>query len=161
MIMNRSIAVTCVGLALFATPAAAGALAPTKPSQSVVLRVSGTGTNCQGGGGQDVDLQVLPDASVVPYAPPPGQALVITGMDWGTTGGTPGEYTPVGIRLRGTQPGGAPPLVFTAGAVSDTLGNTRGTAVVPNVSVAPGVTVCVGGGQFSQVVVHGFHTTNK
>jgi hypothetical protein len=157
--MNHSIAATCAGIALLATSVAAAPLAPTTASKAVVLRQSGNVTNCQGGGGRDLDTQVLPDASVVPYVPPPGQALVITGLDWSTTGGTAGQYTPVRLRLRGTHL--HQPVVFAAGAVADTAGNTEGTALVPNVTVAPGVTVCAASSGDGQFIVHGFHTVNK
>jgi hypothetical protein len=163
-VIMRSIVVSCVGIALLAASAAAGVVAPTSASDIVVLRVSEAGTACQGGGGQDADLRVLADGSVVPYVHPADQALIITGIDWRTTGGVAGESSQAVIRLRGALPG-PPPLVFTTGVVSDTLGTGNGSALVPNVSVAPGVTVCVGvgggGATPGPIVVHGFHASNK
>ena len=161
--MKRSIAGVCAGLALFAAaPAGATPLAPTKASDVVVLRASGSGATCLPmGGGIDVDLQVLPDGTVVPYAPPAGKALVITGFDWSSTGGTPGVNALTAIRLAGSH--GPAPLVFATGASSDASGTAVESAIVPNVSVFPGVTVCVGtqGASIGQVVVHGFHTVAK
>jgi len=160
--MNRLIAVTSVAFALLATPAAAGVLAPTRVSQVVVLRASGSGSVCLPmSGGIDLDMEVHADGTIGPYVPPPGQALVITGIDWGTENGPVNEYTPVVIRLAG--PHKPAPLAFATGTLSDAAGKTVGSALVPNVTVAPGVTVCVGaqGGPLSQVVVHGFHTVNK
>jgi hypothetical protein len=160
--MNRSIALASVAFALLASPAAAGVIGPTRPTQAVVLRVSGQGTAClPQGGGQDVDLQVLPDGSIqYPYVQPAGQAFIITGIDWGTSGGTAGEYTPIAIRLTSPHPPSS--LVFATGAVADTAGKSWGSAVVPDVAVAPGVTICVGGAApLSQVVVHGFTTVYK
>ena len=52
-------------------------------------------------------------------------------------------------------------LVFATGAQSDGAGNSWGSAIVPNVAVAPGVTICVGAAGLTQVVVHGFHTVYK
>jgi hypothetical protein len=160
--MKRSIVVTGVTLALFATSATAGVIGPTKPSQTVVLRASGSGAVCLPmGGGIDLDLQVNSDGTVSQYVPPPGYALVITGIDWGTENGAANEYTPVTIRVAG--PHKPAPLAFAIGALSDGAGKTVGSALVPNVAVAPGATPCVGsqGGNLSQVVVHGFHTVNK
>jgi len=47
--------------------------------------------------------------------------------------------------------------------VADGAGATVGSALVPNVVVAPGLTVCAGagGGTLSQLVIHGFLTKNK
>jgi hypothetical protein len=159
--MTRSIALASAALAFLASPAGAGVIGPTRPTQAVVLRVSGTGTTClPQGGGQDVELQVLPEGNIDPYVQPAGQAFVITGIDWGTAGGTAGEYTPVVIRLTSPHPPSS--LVFATGAVADTAGKTWGSAAVPDVAVAPGVTICVGAaGTLTQLVVHGFHTTYK
>lgn len=160
--MNRSIALASVAFAVLASPAAAGVIGPTRPTQAIVLRMSGAGTVClPQSGGLDVDLQVLPNGDIDPYVQPAGQAFVITGLDWATAGGVAGEYTPVAIRLTSPHPPSS--LVFATGAVADVAGKTVGSAIVPNVAVAPGVTICVGPGvgTLTQVVVHGFHTTYK
>ncbi len=160
--MNRSIALATVAFAAFAGPASAGVIGPTRPTQAVVLRVSGTGTTClPQGGGQDVDLQVNPDGTIVPYAPPAGQGFVIPGIDWGTSGGTANQYTPIVIRVTSNHPPSA--LVFATGGLADAAGKTWGSAAVPDVAVAPGSTICVGpgAGTLTQVVVHGFHTAYK
>jgi hypothetical protein len=158
--MNRSIALASVVCALLASPAAAGVIGPTRPSQVVVLRVSGQGTGCQGqGGGQEADMQVHPDGSITPYAPPAGMAFVITGIDWGTAGDPPNEYAPIVIRLTSPHPPSS--LVFATGAMSDVAGKSWGSALVPNVTVAPGVTICVGASNLTQVAVHGYHTIYK
>jgi hypothetical protein len=161
--MNRSIALASVAFACLVSPAAAGVIGPTRPGQAIVLRSSGSGAIClpQGGGQEDLDMQVLPDGNIDPYMQPAGQAFVITGIDWGSAGGTAGEYTPVIIRLTSPHPPAS--LVFATGAVADVAGKTVGAAVVPDVAVAPGVTICVGpgAGTLTQVVVHGFHTTYK
>ena len=159
--MNRSIALASVAFAVLASPAAAGVIGPTRPSQVTVLRVSGQGTGCQGqGGGQEADMQVLPDGSITPYAPPAGMAFVITGIDWGTAGGPADEYVPIAIRVTSPHPGSSA-LVFVTGARSDGAGATWGSALIPNVTVAPGVTICVGGSNLTQVAVHGYNTPYK
>ncbi len=87
--MKRVIIAVCGGLASFAVPATAGVLAPSKASQVVVLRQSGSGTVClPKGGGLDVDLRMAADGTNQPFVQPSDQALVITGIDWGTTGGS-------------------------------------------------------------------------
>jgi hypothetical protein len=162
--MNRSIGLVSVALAMLAGPAAAvvatpAVIGPTAPSQLVVLRVSGAGTACIGqGGGQEADVQVFPDGSTGLYTPPAGAAFVITGIDWGTNGGAAGEFTPIAIRLTSPHPPSS--LVFATGAVADVAGKTWGSAVVPNVAVAPGVKICVGG-NLNQVAIHGYHTPYK
>jgi hypothetical protein len=155
-IMNRSIALATVAFALIAGPAAA-VIGPVKPSQVVVLRVSGQGTACQGGGGQEADLQVHPDGTIDPYVPPPGYGFVITGIDWGSAGNPANAYTPVAIRLVGAQSG----VVFVTGALADAGGTSWGSAVVPNVAVAPGTAICVGVPGKTQVAVHGYYTVYK
>ena len=158
--MHRSIAMAGVVFALIASPAVAGVIGPTKPSQQLVLRVSGSGSVClPQGGGQDVDLQVFPDGHIDTYAPPPGQAFVITGIDWGTSGGTANEYQPIAIRLTSPHPPSA--LVFVTGALADAAGKTWASAVVPNVTVPPGETICVGAAGLTQVAIHGYLTTYK
>ena len=159
--MNRSIAMAAIAFALVASPAAAGVIGPTKPSQIVVLRVSGNGTTCQAaGGGQEADLQVRADGSIEPYMPPPGYAFVITGLDWGAAGNPANEYAPVAIRLTSPHPGSSA-LVFASGAVADGAGKSWGSALVPNVSVAPGTSVCVGVQGYTQAAVHGYYTVYK
>src|SRR5262249_21435444 len=152
------IAMASVVFALVASPAIAGVIGPTKPSQQLVLRTSGSGTTClPQGAGLDIDLQVFPDGHIDTYAPLSTQAFVITGMDWGTSGGTANQYTPVGIHVTAPHPPAT--LVFVTGALADAAGKTWGTAVVPNVTVPPGETICVGGA--TQVVIHGYLTTYK
>ena len=158
--MNRSFASARIAFALVASPAAAGVIGPTKPSQVVVLRVSGGGTNCQGGGGQEADLQVHPDGSIDPYAPPPNYGFVITGLDWGAAGNAAGEYAPVAIRLTSPHANGSS-LVFASGSLADGQGKSWGSAVVPNVAVAPGTSICVAVQGYTQAAVHGYYTPYK
>lgn len=157
--MNRSIAMASVAFALIAGPAGAAVIGPVKPSQVVVLRVSGQGTACQGGGGEEADLQVHPDGTIDPYAPPPGYGFVITGIDWGAAGNPANEYAPVAIRLPTNHPGGS--IVFVSGSVSDAAGKSWGSALVPNVAVAPGTAICVGVPGMTQIAVHGYYTVYK
>lgn len=158
--MNRSIALAALAFALLASPAVAGVIGATRPSQVVVLRSSGAGTVClPQSGGQDVDLQVHPDGSIDAFAPAAGQGFVITGIDWGTAGGTAGQFSPITLRLTSPHPPAS--LVFATGTVADSAGKTWGSAVVPNVAVAPGVTICVGAVGLTQVAVHGYYTTYK
>ena len=159
--MNRSLALASIAFALVASPAAAGVIGPTKPSQVVVLRVSGGGTNCQGGGGQEADLQVHPDGSIDPYMPPPGYGFVITGLDWGAASNPADEYAPVAIRLTNPSHPNSSALVFASGSVADGMGKSWGSAIVPNVAVAPGTSVCVGVQGYTQAAVHGYYTPYK
>ena len=157
--MKRSIAMASVAFGLIAGPAFAAVIGPVKPSQVVVLRVSGQGTNCTPGGGQEADLQVHPDGSIDPFVPPLGYGFVITGIDWGAAGNPPDEYVPVAIRLPTNHPGGS--IVFVSGSVSDGAGKSWGSAIVPNVAVAPGTPICVGVPGQTQMAVHGYYTIYK
>jgi len=163
--MKRSMIAAWAGIVSLAAPAAAVVLAPSRASQVVVLRRSGAGTVClPKGGGLDVDLQMAPDGSNQPFTQPSDQALVITGIDWAATGGTAGQNITAVIRLAGTPI--TAQLAFETGAVADAAGATIASALVPNVVVAPGLTVCAGaggpgGGSLSQLVIHGFLTANK
>jgi hypothetical protein len=121
--------------------------------------VSGQGTACQGGGGQEADLQVHPDGTIDPYAPPPGYGFVITGVDWGAAGNGANASTPVAIRIVGAHPKSA--VVFVTGSLADASGTSWGSAAVPNVAVAPGTAICVGVPGMTQVAIHGYYTVYK
>jgi hypothetical protein len=157
--MKRSIAIASVAFGLIAGPATAGVIGPTKPSQVVVLRVSGSGTACQGGGGQQADLQVHPDGSIDAFTPPPGYGFVITGIDWGSSGNAANSAVPVAIRIVPPHPGTS--LVFATGAIADAAGGSWGSAVVPNVAVAPNTPICVGIPGMTQAAVHGYYIVYK
>jgi hypothetical protein len=157
--MKRSIAMASVAFGLIAGPAFAGVIGPVKPSQVVVLRVSGTGTACQGGGGQEADLQAHPDGTIDQFTPPPGYGFVITGIDWGSAGNAANSAVPIAIRIVGPHPGSA--LVFATGGVADAAGASWGSALVPNVAVAPGTPICVGIPGMTQAAVHGYLTVYK
>jgi hypothetical protein len=91
--------------------------------------------------------------------PPPGYGFVITGIDWGAAGNPANEFAPVAIRIVGAHPASA--LVFATGAVADAAGKSWGSAVVPNVAVAPGTAICVGVQGMTQAAVHGYYTVYK
>jgi hypothetical protein len=55
-------------------------LAPTKPSDMVTLRSSGS--VCTGSPWRRLDRRVNPDGTVTPYTIPAGQVLVVTSVDW-------------------------------------------------------------------------------
>jgi len=102
------------------------------------------------------------DGTNTTFVQPADQVVVVTGIDWGTTGGTAGQNAQVVLRLAGSSPVPAQ-FAFSTGAVADAAGATVGSVLVPNVVVAPGLTMCVGagGGTLSQLVVHGFLAPDK
>src|SRR5262249_15881488 len=63
-----------------ATAAMAGVLAPSKASQSVVLRTNGVSTGCGGTSlAAAIDTQILSNGSTAPFTIPPGDVLVLDG----------------------------------------------------------------------------------
>jgi len=103
--MKRSIIVACAALVSLTAPARAGVLAPTKASQVLVLRQSGSNAIClPKGGGFEVDVAMRHDGTNAPFVQPSDQVVVVTGIDWGTTGGTAGQNAQVVLRLAGSSP---------------------------------------------------------
>ena len=84
---RRHVLVGCT-LLLSAEVAAAGVLAPKKPSETIVLTNSPTSGPCVV---EQVATQVNTDGDEVPFAIAPGKTLMITDFSWVLDGGTPGD----------------------------------------------------------------------
>jgi len=82
--MKRLAILTPVLALSLTTVAHAGALAPTKPSQVVMLTSDGTTASCPSGGAatRAINTIVMRDATTASFAIPTGQVLVVTGVDW-------------------------------------------------------------------------------
>ncbi len=143
-----------------AAPAAAGALAPSKPSQLVTLSSSG-GDTCAAPLGTwfKMDSQVNADASSSPFTIPPGMVLVLTQADWTDQGGT-ADVDRFIIRL---QNGTEIPFV---GDGTRTIGASAGGGSIsfsPGVVVKPGTDICVTSTStgFTAATFHGYLTKDR
>jgi hypothetical protein len=147
-----------------AAPAAAGSLAPSKPSQLVTLEaINGTAGNCATpiSTWLKVTSQVNPDGSETPLAIPTGMVLVLTGAEWSDQGtGGAADVARFLIRLQnGTQD---PLAAFGSGATGTTAGG--GSVSFPNgIAVKPGTDICVTSTAtvFVGATVHGYLTRDK
>jgi hypothetical protein len=164
----RTLGVTMVLLVSFGRTANAAPLAPTKPSQVVTLQsLPGLSGTCPKGD-VAVDRQIAGDGTLMPFTgAPPGQVLVITGLDWATgSGSLSGQAITVTLQLDPGN-GGLTQAVFadqttTSVSVEHEAGRSL---VVSNVVVKPGI--CLGvrvsntppGLGFA--IVHGYLTKDK
>jgi hypothetical protein len=139
-----------------ATAAMAGVLAPSKPSQSVVLRTNGVSTGC-GGTSLDavIDTQILSDGSTAPFTIPPGDVLVLDGIAWAASSGMAGRLIGILIDINGDLIN-AP---WNDSAIADSLGDVGHDVFIPNIPIKSGVTPCLhSGGTITRGIVHGFLT---
>src|SRR5262245_33683038 len=135
------------------TTSAAGGLAPKKPSD--IVKVNQSGQPCPFGGFV-LDNQQFPNGENAVFAIPDGKVLIVTGVTWSATSGTPGA--PV-VGLISSQGQGvslvshhySSPAFARGGAVLK-------TELTPQLVVAPGRLLCffVTAGSFNAATVHGF-----
>jgi hypothetical protein len=144
-------------------------LAPSKPSQIVTLTYDGF---CAGGTSLDniIGIRIMPDGTTQPFTIPPGQVLVVTGIDWSayrcppsTAPGTVLMYVFLGATGRVAF---ADTAVIGAGATPTSACSIGGKAsIVPNLVVKPGIELCAGfdnqGFSGSPAIVHGFLTSDE
>src|SRR5262245_21894690 len=109
-------------LAALPPPACARA-APRKPSEIVVLTVSGSTCPL----GFVINRQVLPDGTIAPFAIPDGQVLVLTGVNYVWLGGPANRLQGIDLTLKNNGE-----RVFSHWVMSDFLGNFSDAQVLPN-----------------------------
>ena len=142
-----------------ATAAMAGVLAPSKASQSVVLRTNGVSTGC-GGTSLDaaIDTQILPDGSTAPFTIPAGHVLVLDGIAWAASAGMPGRLIGILVDINGDFTN-AP---WNDSAIADSVGDVGHDVFIPNIPIKSGVTPCLhSGGTITRGIVHGFLTNDR
>ncbi len=150
---------TAIALMTWASAATAGVLAPRKPSQSITLLTSGVSAPC-GGTALDalVDTEILSDGTTAPFTIPSGMVLVIDGLSWAASSGTPDRLIGILIDIGGDLPN-AP---WNDSAISDSLGDAGHDVFVPNIPIKSGVSLCLhAGGTLTRGIVHGFLTKDK
>lgn len=151
--------VTGIALVTCVPGAMAGVLAPTKASQSVVLRTSGVSAPCGGGTlNAVIDTRIMPDGSTAPFTIPLGQVLVVDGLSWAASSGTADRLIGILIDIGGDLPN-AP---WNDSAISDSLGDAGHDVFVPNIPIKSGATPCLHtGGTLTRGIVHGFLTRDN
>jgi hypothetical protein len=129
----------------------AGPVAPSKPSQFVVLQRSGTGT-CNFLT-KPFDQQLNPDGTTTAFSVPAKQVLVVTSYD-AESSTTANRNVVVSLVDNGLG-------VFEDSLLTDATGFGVKSGPVGNLVVKSGSTLCgaVGGG--GAITVHGFLTADK
>ena len=144
----------------------AQSLGPRTPGDLVTLAGGAPATGGCSGAERPMDRRALGDGSQGPFTVPAGKVLVLTGVEWYSTGTGTGRSVLLTVLQR--TPQGIQAL-FTSHAVSTPTGaGYAGTqSVIPHVVVKPGVPLCVtqhldnqpGGGNLpGSVILHGFLT---
>ena len=157
--------VLALALAGCVTPGAQS-LGPRTASDLVTLLGGAPATGGCTGAERPVDRRTLGDGSTGPFAVPAGKVLVLTGVEWVSTGTGTGRSVVLTVLHR--TPLGAQAL-FTSHAVSTPTGTGYAgeQSVIPGVVVKPGVPLCVtqhidnqpaAGSLPGSVILHGFLT---
>jgi hypothetical protein len=158
-IVSRFVRGAWLGAAAALFASAAGAASAPKPSALVTL-VAQTGvvTDCPDGGFGFAQQQ--PAGSFSAFAIPPKKVLVVTSIDWQTSGVMADRLVTATITSQAT---GTPSLVIARSSVrSDGLASAGGTLVVPSgVAVASGRTVCLEADGLPFAVLHGYLAKDK
>jgi hypothetical protein len=142
-------------------PATSQALEPTRPSEVVTLTTSGGG-ECLSAGQTRLINQILFDGTVAPFAIRRNEVLVVTGVSWNLSFQSPNGNVPIAIASQ-TDASTVQARFFT-GALADAVGNSTGSALVPNVVLnVTQFLPCVNfpQGQSGGIFVHGFVQPNK
>lgn len=142
-------------------PATSQALEPTRPSEVVTLTTSGGG-ECLSAGQTRLINQILPDGTVAPFAIRRSEVLVVTGVSWNLSFQPPNGNVPIAIVSQTDN--SSTQSRFFAGALADAVGNSTGSALVPNVVLdATQFLPCVTfpQGQSGGIFVHGFVRRNN
>ena len=154
-----------LALAGCVTPGARS-LGPRTASDLVTLLGGAPATGGCTGAERPIDRRTLADGSTGPFTIPAGKVLVLTGVEWFSTGTGTGRSVLLTVLHR--TPLGAQTL-FTSHALSTPAGAGYAgeQSAIPRVVVKPGVPLCVtqyidnepdGGSLPGAVILHGFLT---
>jgi hypothetical protein len=129
-----------LGLALLlALPAHAGVIGPKRPSDLVnVIALSGlSGMTCSGLA-LAFDTRVTADGDRVPFAIPPGQVFVVTGLEWDTYGGSATKQVIASVVMN--KPAVCDNTFAGSSAVPDATGGAAGNITFPTgIAIRPGI----------------------
>jgi hypothetical protein len=152
-------------LALLATQASAGPLAPTRASQVVVLHPTAVTDSACGSTAYPVDNMRTSTGDVVPFAIPPRQVFVVTSADVFGSATTPSRNYSFSLSIENSAPlaGGS---ILIGAAPSDAAGYYAGSVSVPSgVVVPPGALLCAKiegpNDEPTFIRVHGFFAKDK
>jgi hypothetical protein len=140
----------------------AGSSAQIKAAaDQIVTLTTSSGGECLSAGQTRLTNQILADGTLAPFTIGANEVLVLTGISWNLSNRPPNANIPVFIAsqtdansVRGR---------FFAGAQTDALGNSAGSALIPNVVLdVQSFLPCVGlpQGGSGGILVYGF-LTNK
>lgn len=142
--MCLSLFLALVLAAAAVTPALAGPLAPSKPSDVVTLMPNASdGSN---GSCNSPELRVdgvidTSDGSLSPFTIPPKEVLVLTGGTWSDTSVTPNANAFLLLSLRTATTSNN--LVATTAVRSDAAGVAAGAFTLePGIVIKPGASLC-------------------
>ena len=147
------VVVAVVGLAGLAD---GGVIAPSKPSQTVLLR---PGAACPGGG-LVLDTRIAPDGTTSAFTIPDKHVLVLDSVAWAIGDAvSPGNTCGMVVRVGAT-------IAWSDVVLSDSFGTCGRSITLPNIAVQSGTTLCVGvgsGGVVNSFVTraHGFLVKDK
>ena len=123
----------------------------------LMLGVSGAACATGGPGTKVLDQQLNPDGVASAFSIPAGQVLVVIGVDWRATGGTPGASASLYQSIAGN-------VAWIDTAFVDTTGAVGSSTTVGGVIVKSGTQSCLGvlsSLPMQYVIVHGFLAKDK
>lgn len=139
------------------TASAAGGLAPKKASE--IVRINQTGSLCPLSG-YVLDDRQLPNGESVPFTIPAGKVLIVTGVTWSATSGTPGAPV-IGVLSSQTPQSLVSHHYSAATFASD--GSVLQSVLTPPVVIGAGRSICfyVTAGNFNAASINGFLASDK
>jgi hypothetical protein len=154
-----------LALAGCVTPGAQS-LGPRTASDLVTLLGGAPATGGCSAAERPIDRRTLADGSAGPFTVPAGKVLVLTGVEWSSSGTGTGRSVVVTVLHRTAL--GAQTLFMSHALSTPTGAGYAGTqSAIPHVVVKPGVPLCVtqyidsqpaGGSPPGAVILHGFLT---
>jgi hypothetical protein len=154
--MHRSSLLAVIAVLGLVASAEGGVIAPSKPSQTVILK---PGAACTAGFA--LDTRINDDGTTTPFSIPAKMVLIADFLTWTVSGSaSPGNVCGVALRIDNQ--------VVWADILnqSDSSGTCGHSVALPNIAVQSGKTLCLGvttGGtvNFSLSRVHGFLIKDK
>jgi hypothetical protein len=139
--------------------ALAGALAPAKASDLVVVYTKELVGTCPNGG-RVFDTRVLPDGTEAPFVIPPKRVLVITSLEYSFQSNADPNWN--ATPLLSLQNGPSIQPILRGFGVTDALGSGSGQVLVPaGVAVRAGPMICISAGEGASGVLQGFFAKDK
>lgn len=156
--MRRSLVPVLLAVLGLVASAEGGVIAPSKPSQTVILR---PGAACPSGGGFVLDTRINDDGTTSPFSIPDKSILIADFLTWTVNdAATPGSLCGVVVRIDGQT------VWSDIVTQSNSAGGCGHSGALPNIAVQSGKPLCLSvgaGGTVNGNVtrLHGFITKDK